>query len=586
MSRDAIDEIKRRLDLRTLVAETTQLKGSGAQRLGLCPFHGDKHPSLSVTSQVWVCRAGSCARGGDALTWLMELGWSFHDALVELAGRTGVELPERRGPPGPSRDDLGKLAAATTWAATWYRSQLSTTGRDYLARRRISAEVIDTFGLGEAPPTVPGDKRWTHLTDAAGAHLEAVKALGLSVPTTKDPSRFIDALRSRLICPIRNLSGRVVGFSGRDLSGRADAPKYVNSRESALFRKGGELFGLYEARRAIKTEQRAIVVEGNVDVLAMHSAGLTCTVAPCGTAFTTDQAAQIARAVGPAGQVLVIPDGDRAGRTALTTWLPELLVHDVDVMVCELPDGQDPADLWCTGGREAIDDVLVNAQAGVEVLVRALCPTGATSTPAAKTKLARELRPMLARCTAPMRQATFEAAARHVGVSPNDFEAWVLDGTDSDPGERADGKKPEIVVAAGQLEAYTRQAALALKARHPTIFSRAKMVVRVDPAGTIHAVDVAELAPLLEGSATWVKEMVDRRSREVTRNRSDVPARTVTAIAAGSDRDVLQTLDAVVDVPYLRPSMDVVSTPGYDPATRILPVGKARMAQVLDTPTG
>ena len=276
---DVVAEIKSRLDLRQLVEEMgTKLKGSGAQKLGLCPFHGDKHPSLNVTPKLWICRSGSCGRGGDAFTWLEEHGLAFPDALQQLATRTGVVLPPtRQRKTGPSRSELDTLQAAATWAAEWYRVQLGTAtpAHELLTARRIPPEVADLFGLGAAPPFGEG-KAWDQLARAAAGagHLEALQKLRLVRETKTATPRPIDQFRSRLVFPIANWAGKVVGFSAR-LLGAADdkTARYVNSEDSDLFRKGDQLYGLFQARRAIREQRRVIVVEGNIDVLAMHDAG-------------------------------------------------------------------------------------------------------------------------------------------------------------------------------------------------------------------------------------------------------------------------------------------------------------------------
>lgn len=588
MSRQAIDEIKRRLDLRTLVAERgITLKGGGEQKLGLCPFHGDKHPSLNVGPMLWICR--SCGRGGDAFRWLEEEGLSFRDALDELARRAGVALPERRES-GPTRAEIDRLQEAVAWAASWYAGQLSDSGRDHLEQRGIPLDVIGRFGIGQAPPFDARDKRWDQLTVASrsAGWFDELAALQLVTPRRNDPNTYYDQLRNRLIFPIRNWSGRVVGFSGRTLEAAGAAkpaagaakppPRYMNSHESPLFKKGGELFGLYEARRAIREQRRAIVVEGNVDVLAMHAAELDCTVAPCGTALTADQVVQLVRAVGEHNQVVFMLDGDRAGRAAAATWLPEILVHPVDVWVVRLPEGEDPASVWASRGRAGLDDFLADARAGIDELLEAICPPGAAATPATKAKAARDLRPMLAKCDAVMRTSFAEASAKWLGVEAALFESWL----------HADGAQPQvaaktIVCRAGETHIQVQEAALALKARHPNIFARAGFLVRVE--GTkIRVLSSKSMPSLLDSSARWLKETVDKKTDEVVHTPISVPQRVAEALAAGEEHGSLQPLSGVMDAPFLKPDGSVRQTPGYDEATELYLVERSRFVPIPEKP--
>jgi DNA primase catalytic core len=584
---DVIAEIKSRLDLRQLVEEMgTHLKGSGPQKHGLCPFHGDKHPSLDVTPKLWICRSGACARGGDAFTWLEEHGLSFPDALQQLATRTGVVLPPtRQRKTGPSRSELETLQAAAGWASHWYQGQLgaATPVHELLAARQIPPELADVFGLGAAPPFGEG-KAWDQLAKAAVStpHLDALQKLRLVRETRTTPPRPIDQFRSRLVFPIFNWAGKVVGFSARLVGAKEDdkSARYVNSEDSDLFKKGDQLYGLFQARRAIREQRRVIVVEGNIDVLAMHAAGYTCTVAPCGTALTAEQADQLVRSVGEHNQVVVMLDGDRAGHKAVASWLPLLLVHPVDVMVVRPPDELDPSDLWVKGGRELIDECMLQAQPGIDVLLQAVCPAGSGATPATKAKATGELRELLARCN-PVMQSAFKAAAiRWLGVEPRLFDTWLS-------GQAGTATAPaleQIIVRAGETHLQTAEAARALKARHPNIFSRAGQVVRVEKAA-IRVVSPKSLPVLLESSAKWLKESVDRKTQEVVIQPTSVPQRVSDGISSGLEHDVLQPLDAVLDIPFLRPDMTIHATPGYDVETQLYLAVTGRMVPVIDNPT-
>jgi DNA primase len=325
--RATIREVRQRTDLVDLVNEFVPLKRKGGRHFGRCPFHQEKTASFSVSGDVGLYFCFGCKATGDALRFFQETqGVNFPEAVRALARRAGVEVPEDRTPEEIAedrrqRDLTGRLLAVCEVAAKFFERQLaegewSELARAALDERGIAPETVERFRLGYAPAS------W----DALAAHLRAhqlsphdATLAGLLVDGRRD--RF----RHRLMFPILDAGGRVVAFSGRILPTSAgmegldeglvpeDAGKYVNSPETPLYRKGELLYGLTAARQSIRQRERALLVEGNFDVVQMHQHGFTETVAPLGTSFTDAQAKLLRRHT---DRVTFLFDGDGAGRRA------------------------------------------------------------------------------------------------------------------------------------------------------------------------------------------------------------------------------------------------------------------------------
>ncbi len=372
-----IGEIRERSDIVAVIGQHVKLRKAGHNHKGLCPFHQEKTPSFNVNADKGFFYCFGCQKKGDIFTFVMELeGRSFVEAAESLAGRIGVLIPNERTSSDLQRSQRsrrGEMLKVSALARDFYRDALARTegrrARDYLSKRGISAEISERFALGFAPD------EWGELGDhlrKQGASVAAATAAGLLIPR-KSGSGTYDRFRDRVMCPVMNSAGDCVGFSGRRLVDKAEqnndgktGAKYINSPESDLYKKSRLLFGLNLARDGFRERGRAILVEGNFDVIHMHQAGFNETIAPLGTALTDQQATRIRRMV---ESVVLLFDGDDAGRKATLKSLQVLLGANLEVRIATLPPGIDPDDLIRTNGQEALAEILNRAQPGVEFFI-------------------------------------------------------------------------------------------------------------------------------------------------------------------------------------------------------------------------
>jgi DNA primase len=345
-----IEAVKERADIVDVVGEHVVLKKKGREFVGVCPFHDDKSPSMTVSPAKQFYYCFSCGAGGNAIKFLMELQrQSFSDVVLELARKYQLPVETLEGPQQERlRQQLSRrdqLHKALSLAAGWFRSQLrSPEGAGALAylreQRGLSETTLESFGLGYAP------ERWdgllNHLQQVEGLSPELLEAAGLVVPR-RGGDGFYDRFRHRVMVPICDRQGRIIGFGGRSLDG--GEPKYLNSPETEVFEKGKHLFGLDKAVNAIRKDDRAVVVEGYFDVIALHAAGITNAVAALGTALSSQQITQLCRCCD--GKRLILNfDTDRAGVRAAQRAIGEVeqlaLQGQLELRVLHLPAGKDP----------------------------------------------------------------------------------------------------------------------------------------------------------------------------------------------------------------------------------------------------
>jgi len=326
-----------------LIGEHVSLRPQGREHVGLCPFHDDRSPSMTVVTHkgraFYKCHA--CGAAGDALQFVIDYHqMSFPEALRFLAERAGIELRSRREADQGARAGSALLDVHEK-AARFYRHVLAgedgAAARGILERRGMAGELSDRFKLGAAPDA------WDALATAVrrrGLELDPFVAGGLLKPRERGDGHY-DTFRKRLIFPIKDGLGRVIAFGGRRLDDE-DQPKYLNSPESRIFDKSRTLYGLHLAKRPIMDGDRAIVTEGYTDVIACHRAGFTNAVATLGTALTPEHAEVLGRLT---STVVLIFDGDEAGQRAADRAVRVFFSGSIDVRICVLPDGQDPDDL-------------------------------------------------------------------------------------------------------------------------------------------------------------------------------------------------------------------------------------------------
>jgi DNA primase len=345
-----IEAVKERADIVDVVGEHVVLKKKGREFVGICPFHDDKSPSMTVSPAKQFYYCFSCGAGGNAIKFLMELQrQSFSDVVLELARKYQLPVETLDGPQQERlRQQLSRreqLQKVLSLASGWFRSQLrASEGEAALAylrqQRRLSESTLETFELGFAPD------RWDglleHLRQVHGFAPELLEAAGLVVPR-KGGDGFYDRFRGRVMVPIRDRQGRVIGFGGRSLDG--GEPKYLNSPETEVFEKGKHLFGLDRAADAIRRDDRAVVVEGYFDVIALHAAGITNAVAALGTALSSQQITQLCRCTDSRRLILNF-DSDGAGVRAAQRAIGEVeqlaLQGQLELRVLHLPAGKDP----------------------------------------------------------------------------------------------------------------------------------------------------------------------------------------------------------------------------------------------------
>jgi DNA primase len=362
-----LDEIRARIPLSDIVGRRIALQRAGREYKAPCPFHAEKTPSFYINDQKSFFHCFGCGAHGDAVGFLMRHdGLAFPEAVEQLAGLAGLEMPKSEPEETQKYDRLKRLADALEAACKWFEAQLRTpAGREalaYLIRRGLDDRTIAEFRLGYAPPS--GEALRTALMGQG--HEEAVlEEVGL-LRRPDDGRSPYSFFRNRVIFPVADKRGRVIAFGGRIMEG--DGPKYVNSPEHALFHKGTVLYGLARARTAMTKGERAVVVEGYMDVIAMQSAGVGGAVAPLGTALTEGQLAELWKAQDPKVQrdhpPILCFDGDGAGRRAAVRAVDRILPMlgpSRSVSVAFLPQGEDPDSLIRSGGVAAVNQVLDDA---------------------------------------------------------------------------------------------------------------------------------------------------------------------------------------------------------------------------------
>src|SRR5579859_5561772 len=356
-SREVTDEIRRRISILDVVSAHVTLKRSGRRYTGLCPFHSEKTPSFTVNPELGFFYCFGCHAGGDVFDFVMRMGGvAFPDALTELAGRAGIRL-ERTVEEERQGGERERLLRTVAEAAAYYRAQLAAEAggpaRRYLAERGVDAAATEAFRLGYAPAGWDGLLRALRARGFDGAALEQA---GLAIARSGGEGHY-DALRQRLVFPIHDLQGRPVAFGGRALDDAT--PKYLNTRETALFAKGRTLYALDTARAAIRESGEAVVVEGYMDALACHQFGVTNAVASLGTALTQDQVLLLKRF---AGRAVLVYDADASGMDAAERGLGIFEQAELPVRVAVLPGGADPDEFLREKGVEAFRAVLAGAR--------------------------------------------------------------------------------------------------------------------------------------------------------------------------------------------------------------------------------
>ena len=382
-----LDELHARTRVSSVVGQSVKLTKAGKEYRACCPFHNEKTPSFYVNDEKGFYHCFGCGAHGDAISFLTEArGLSFMDAVKELAGAAGMEVPAPDPQARERAERRAGLSDVTEGAADWFREQLAGieggAARAYLDKRGLTAATIQRFGLGYAPDSKGKLK-------AALGRFGTDKLVESGMLISVEDKEPYDRFRGRLMIPIRDARGRCIAFGGR-IIGEGE-PKYLNSPETPLFDKGRQLYNLDRAAPASRQAGRILVVEGYMDVIALDQAGIAEAVAPLGTALTEGQLQLLWRL---SSEPILCFDGDAAGQKAAIRAaqraLP-MLGPERSLRFVELPSGQDPDDLVSTGGKAAFEALLANAEPLVERLWRHERDAGALTTPEARAGLKQRL---------------------------------------------------------------------------------------------------------------------------------------------------------------------------------------------------
>ena len=402
IKREDIDEVRQRTDIKEVVDGYVTLKGAGlGSYKGLCPFHDERSPSFTVRPQVGRYHCFGCGEDGDVISFVQKLDHTtFHKAVEKLAARIGYELRYEDGGSGPNREDIGRrqrLLDAHKIADEFFRAQLltpgATEGRNFLYGRGFDRAASEQFGVGYAPQG--WDSLLKHLRGRGYTDAE----LKLTGMFSEGGRGIYDRFRGRLIWPIRDIAGDTIGFGARKLYEDDQGPKYLNTPETALYKKSQVLYGIDLAKRNIAKDRQLVVVEGYTDVMACHLAGITTAVATCGTAFGTEHI-KIARRLlsddGSGGEVIFTFDGDAAGQKAALRAFEEDQRFVAQTYVAVEPGGSDPCELRQAKGDSAVRDLIGTRRPLFEFAIRATLRRHNLDTVEGRIAALRESAPVVA----------------------------------------------------------------------------------------------------------------------------------------------------------------------------------------------
>ena len=417
ISKNVLEDIRARSDIVDVVGAYLQLKRAGNTFRALCPFHKEKTPSFHVNPQRQIFHCFGCGEGGDVFKFVMKYeNVDFTAAVRLLAQRAGVRLEideaRRGGEGGIDKDALFRVHedVAQLYHRCLLDEKYGVAARAYLAGRGLTLENAKDFLIGYAPD------RWDTLllwAEKKKVPVKLLEAAGLVL--AKESGGHYDRFRNRLMFSIRDELGRVIAFSGRVMNPEDKTAKYVNSPETALFRKGRVLYALDRARRAIADVRHAVLCEGQIDCIRCHLAGFGNVVASQGTALTEDHARLLKRY---ADEVLIVLDADTAGQNAALRAAEVLLAAGLSIRIAALPAGEDPDSLIRKQGREAFERVLAGAVSALEFQAHVLRERGELSGEAGRSRSAHAMLEMIARApTAVQRDLLLRQAAELLQVS-------------------------------------------------------------------------------------------------------------------------------------------------------------------------
>ncbi len=425
-----IEEVKSRINIADVISEYVALRPASVGSLkGLCPFHDEKSPSFNVRPVQGFYHCFGCGEGGDVYKFVQQMdSLSFYEAVEKLAARVGFELTYEEGGSSPDTGQRNRILEANAAAAAFYRSQLMTNaaipGRDFLKGRGFDKAAADHFEIGFAP------KGWNGLFDhltALGFTMDELLAAAL---VTKSERGAYDKFRGRLIWPIKDTTGQVIGFGARKLFDDDNGPKYLNTSDTLVYHKSQVLYGIDLARKDISKKQQVVVVEGYTDVMACHLAGITTAVATCGTAFGDDHIRTLNRMLSadrdvPA-EVIFTFDPDAAGQKAAMRAFSDSHKFNAQTFVAIGPEGLDPCDLRSAKGDEAVQLMIEKKKPLFEFAIRQKISKFDLSTIEGRVGAARAAAPVVASIRdAAMRPAYVRELAGWVNLDGNEVASIV-----------------------------------------------------------------------------------------------------------------------------------------------------------------
>ena len=415
--------IKEQADIVQIIGECVDLKQSGVRFLGLCPFHGEKTPSFSVHGGQQFYHCFGCGESGDVFSFMMKYhNMDFPGALKELAARYNIELPDRRR----SKQAIAlerkreQLFTVNKKCAEIYSHYLQSAkgadnGRDYLRKRGVTSEIEKRFGIGYAPAVEA--EGWNYLSGKLSRE-EVAAGVEAGLLVEREKGGTYDRFRDRIVFPIYDISGRVCGFGGRIVGD--GQPKYMNSPESLVFNKSRLLLGLYHQKESIRRQKRAILVEGNFDLISLVAHGCENVVAPLGTAITREQLRLIKRFT---TEITLLFDGDEAGEKAAVRAVPYFLAEQLVGHIALLPSGHDPDTYVREKGLEQLNELLEEAESLPEFVLASLIRRHGLTLDG-KSKIIEELAPLVKAAVSPLQRSIFISHfAEQLGLPVDHFES-------------------------------------------------------------------------------------------------------------------------------------------------------------------
>lgn len=424
-----VDEVKARTNIADIIGERVALKSAGVGSLkGLCPFHDERSPSFNVRPQAGFYHCFGCGESGDVYSFLRAMDHvTFTEAVERLAGRIGYALHYEDGGAAPEHTGRARLYAANAAAAEFFRAQLMTpeadTARRFLGQRGFDAGAAAHFGVGYAP------KGWSGMHSALRTQGYTDEELSSAGLVSQGQRGVYDRFRGRVVWPIRDVTGQVIGFGARKLYDDDQGPKYLNTPETTIYKKAQVLYGLDLAKREISREHRVVVVEGYTDVMACHLAGITTAVATCGTAFGSDHITVLRRVMGDdstAGEVVFTFDPDAAGQKAALRAFADAKRFNAQTYVATGPEGLDPCDLRLTRGDGAVRGLLETKVPMVEFVLDQRIAGYDLASVEGRVGALRTAAPVVAELRDPLLQPEYvRVLARRLGMDTEDVRREV-----------------------------------------------------------------------------------------------------------------------------------------------------------------